>query len=139
MSDDHGDWTQICNLLSEYCHAIDERRFDDFERLFTEDAVVTPRLAGVTYRGPAAIRVWLEAQPPAMRGLHTTSNPNIVVDSDEARVRADFMVHVTRGKSSVVGAWGFYRDRLRRENGAWRFAERQIETQWRVGDTEIIR
>jgi 3-phenylpropionate/cinnamic acid dioxygenase small subunit len=139
MSDGYGDWIQIRNLLSEYCHSIDERLFDDFEQLFTTDAVVTPKLAGTTYRGPAEIRAWLEAQPPPMRGLHTTTNPNIVVDGDDATVRADFMVYVTRGESSVVGAWGFYRDRLRRVDGRWLFAERQIETQWRVTDTAIVR
>jgi 3-phenylpropionate/cinnamic acid dioxygenase small subunit len=139
VSEHDGDWTQIRNLLSEYCHAIDERRFDDFERLFTADAVVTPKLAGTAYHGPAEIRAWLEAQPPAMRGLHTTTNPNIGVDGDDATVRADFMVYVTRGDSAVVGAWGFYRDRLRRVDGRWLFAQRQVETQWRVGDTEIVR
>jgi 3-phenylpropionate/cinnamic acid dioxygenase small subunit len=147
MDDHRGDglggpddnWSQIQNVLAEYCHAIDEARFDDFERLFTSDATVSPRLAGTTYRGPAAIRAYLEAQPPEMRGLHVTLNPHIVTDGEVATVRADFAVLVPRGESVVIGAWGWYRDRLTYEHGSWRFSERQIDTQWRRTDTEIVR
>jgi hypothetical protein len=133
------EWTLIQNLLAEYCHAVDEGRFDDFERLFTGDAVVTARLAGATYRGPAEIRSFLEGQPPAMRGLHVTVNPDIVIDGDDATVRADFFVLVPRAGATVIGAWGWYRDRLTRQDGRWRFRERHVETQSRLGDTEITR
>ncbi len=133
------DWEQVQRVLSEYCHAVDEGRFDDFETLFFDDAIVTARLAGTTYRGPAEIRGFLEAQPAEMRGLHVTVNPDIVIDGDEARVRADFFVLVPRPGSSVVGAWGWYRDRLGRHGAGWLFRERHIETQWRLGDTAVAR
>jgi ketosteroid isomerase-like protein len=130
---------EIQNVLAEYCHAIDELRFDDFERLFTDDAIMTARLAGTTYQGPAAIRGYLEKQPPEMRGLHMMLNPHIVIDGDVATVRADFAVLVPRGGSAVTGAWGWYRDRLRRDEGGWRFTERRIDTQWRLMDAEVAR
>ena len=133
------EWTLIQNLLAEYCHAVDEGRFDDFERLFTDDAIVTARLAGATYRGPSEIRSFLEGQPPSMRGLHITVNPDIVVDGDDATVRADFVVLVPRAGATVVGAWGWYRDRLKRQDGRWQFQERHVETQSRLADTEITR
>jgi hypothetical protein len=131
------DWEQVQKVLSEYCHAVDEGRFDDFETLFFDDATVTARLAGTTYRGPSQIRGFLEAQPAEMRGLHVTVNPDIVIEGDEARVRADFFVLVPRAGSSVVGAWGWYRDRLGRHEDGWLFRERRIETQWRLGDTAV--
>ena len=133
------DWQQVQRVLSEYCHAVDEGRFDDFERLFFDDAVVTARLAGTTYRGPSEIRGFLEAQPPEMRGLHVTTNPDIIIDGDTARVRADFFVLVPRDGGSVVGAWGWYRDSLGRHDDRWLFRERHIETQWRLGDTAVAR
>jgi SnoaL-like domain len=133
------DGAGIQQVLAEYCHAIDESRFEDFEELFTEDAVVTARLAGTIYRGPSEIRAFLEAQPPEMRGLHVTVNPNIEVDGPDGRVRADFFVIVPRGEGVVVGAWGRYRDRLRYENGRWLFRERRIETQWRLSDIDVVR
>ena len=133
------DWERVQRVLSEYCHTVDEGRFDEFETLFFDDAVVTARLAGTTYRGPSEIRGFLEAQPAEMRGLHVTVNPDIVIDGDDARVRADFFVLVPRSGGSVVGAWGFYRDRLGRHGDRWLFRERHIETQWRLGDTAVAR
>ena len=133
------DWEQVHRVLSEYCHAVDEGRFDDFERLFLDDAVVTARLAGTTYRGPSEIRGFLEAQPSEMRGLHVTVNPDIVIEGDVARVRADFFVLVPRAGGSVVGAWGWYRDRLARHGDRWLFQERHIDTQWRLTDTAVAR
>jgi len=133
------DFTEILRVLAEYCHSVDEGRFDDFEKLFTEDAVVTARLAGTTYRGPAEIRGFLEVQPPEMRGLHATVNPDIAVEGDAATVRADFFVLVPRANGAVVGAWGFYHDRLVRNGDRWLFQERQVDTRWRVSDTDLAR
>ena|SRR5579859_4013635 len=133
------DWIKVQHVLAEYCHAIDEARFADLEPLFTEDAVLTARLAGTVYRGPSEIRSYLEVQPPGMRGLHITVNPDIVIEGDEARVRADFVVMVLRGGASVVGAWGWYRDRLSYVGGRWLFRERRIETQFRLMDVELAR
>jgi hypothetical protein len=133
------DRTKVQHVLVEYCHAIDEARFADLEPLFTEDAVMTARLAGTVYHGPSEIRSYLEAQPPGMRGLHITVNPDIVIEGDEARVRADFIVLVPRGAAVVVGAWGWYRDRLSYAGGRWLFRERRIETQFRLTDVEIAR
>jgi 3-phenylpropionate/cinnamic acid dioxygenase small subunit len=139
ISGSGADWERVQRVLSEYCHAVDEGRFDDFETLFFDDAIVTARLAGTTYRGPSEIRRFLEAQPPEMRGLHVTVNPDIVIEGDEALVRADFFVLVPRAGSSVVGAWGWYRDRLGRAGAGWLFRERHIETQWRLSDTAVAR
>jgi len=133
------DWQQLQNVLAEYCHSVDQLRFDDFEKLFTEDAVVTARLAGSTFRGPSEIRDYLETQPPDMRGLHVTVNPHIVIDGDEATAEAAFYVMVPRGDAAVVGAWGWYRDRLSYENGRWLFRERRIETQWKIVDAGVAR
>ena len=133
------DQAEIQRVLAEYCHAADEFRFDDFEALFTSDAIVTALLAGKTYRGPAEIRAFLEKQPAEMRGLHVTVNPSVTVSGNEARARADFFVLVTRGDSSVVGAWGRYRDRLVRRGDRWLFAERHVETQWRLKDVALVR
>jgi hypothetical protein len=133
------DCAAVQRVLAEYCHAVDESRFGDLEKLFTQDAVVTARLAGTTYRGPSEIRRFLEVQPPEMRGLHVTVNPSISFEGSEARVRADFFVLVPRGGSSVVGAWGRYRDRLVRTGGSWRFRERRVDTQWRLADVDLAR
>jgi len=133
------DWQQLQNVLAEYCNSVDQSRFDDFEGLFTEDAVVTARLAGRTYRGPAEIRSYLETQPPNMRGVHVTVNPHIEIDGDEATAEAAFFVMVPRDSATVVGAWGWYRDRLSYESGRWFFRERRIETQWKIGDAGVAR
>jgi SnoaL-like domain len=136
---DTDDRAAVQNALAEYCHAVDEHRFDDFEKLFAVDAVVTARLAGTTYRGPVQIRSYLEAQPQEMRGLHVTVNPHIVIDGDSATVRSDFFVLVPRGAAAVVGAWGWYYDLLTLRAGRWLFQERRIETQWRLSDIDLAK
>jgi 3-phenylpropionate/cinnamic acid dioxygenase small subunit len=123
---------QIEHLLAAYCHALDERNFEIMAELFTEDAVVTARIAGGAYRGRNAICEYLKSHPTYMRGLHLTVNPEIDVDDNGGIVRSDFVVISPRPSESLVVAWGWYRDLVIKEDGRWRFRERHIETQWRT-------
>jgi 3-phenylpropionate/cinnamic acid dioxygenase small subunit len=138
-NDSRSQWIQtehaaIVNLLSAYCHALDERRFEDMAKLFTRDALVMTRFAGSVHRGPAQICDYLRSQPKNMRGLHLTMNPEIDASGSDVSVRSDFVVIAPRTSESVVVAWGWYRDVLSREHDQWKFQERHIETQWRMSD-----
>lgn len=124
MSDEEA----IRDLMAEYCHLVDDERFEEFSQLFTEDAVVTAKLAGTTYRGREEIRGFLEGQPPHKRGLHVTVNHRVHVDGDTARAAADFFVIVPRPQGLHLLSMGRYDDRIVREEGRWRFAERHVLT-----------
>src|SRR5215203_5753454 len=58
------------------------------------------------------------------RARHWNANLLIEGDGDEATMTC-YLLALTTG-SSIRGSTGIYRDRLRRRNGAWRFAERHI-------------
>lgn len=124
------DHEAIRDLMSQYCHLVDDERFEDFAELFTEDAVVTAKVAGTTYRGPAEIRGFLEGQPAHRRGLHVTVNHRIAVDGDSATATADFFVIARRPEGLHLFAMGRYDDRLVRGGGRWRFAERHVLTRY---------
>lgn len=126
MSDEEA----IRDLMAEYCHLIDDERFDDFARLFTEDAVVTAKLAGKTYRGRDEIRGFLAGQPPHKRGLHVTVNHRIDVEGDTATAAADFFVIVQRPEGLHLLSMGRYDDRIVRREGRWVFAERHVLTRY---------
>lgn len=126
MSDEEA----IRDLMSQYCHLIDDERFEEFTELFTEDAVVTAKLAKKTYTGRQEIRGFLENQPPEKRGLHVTVNHRVHVDGDTARAAADFFVIVTRPDGLHVMGMGRYDDRIVRQDGKWRFAERHVLTRY---------
>ena len=122
----------IRDLMSEYCHLIDDERFEDFMELFTEDAVVTAKIAGTTYRGRQEIRGFLENQPPEKRGLHVTVNHRVQVNGDTATAQADFFVVVPRAGGLHFMSMGRYDDQLVRQDGRWRFRVRHVNTRHMV-------
>jgi ketosteroid isomerase-like protein len=126
MSDEEA----IRNLMADYCQLVDDERFDAFAELFTDDAVVTAKLAGTTYRGPDEIRGFLERQPPHKRGLHVTVNHHIEVDGDAARASADFFVVVSRPEGLHLLGMGRYDDELVRQGGRWKFKVRHVNTRY---------
>jgi 3-phenylpropionate/cinnamic acid dioxygenase small subunit len=134
----YSDRESIVELLAAYCHALDERRFEVMIELFTDDATLTTRIERSVYRGKTAIVEYLQNRPENMRGLHMTVNPEIVVSGTEAHVRSDFVVHAAGTSETRVVAWGWYRDHVTLEQGAWKFRERQVQTQWRVSDNGAL-
>lgn len=120
------DHEAIGRLVARYCHLLDDGRWDEFARLWTEDAELV--LRGETTRGRSAIRASIEAsQPPERRGRHLTVNLEVDVDGDTAAGTTDFMFWA-KGKDGAPRMMflGRYADTLVRLDGEWRFARREI-------------
>ena len=82
---------------------------------------------GRTYEGRDAIKGFIEkAQPPEQRGKHVAINPLIDVDGDTATARTDYVFVGRTADGLAVTSAGRYHDRLVRDGGRWRFAERRI-------------
>lgn len=116
----------IRRTLARYCQTCDDGRFEEFAACFTDDAVMTA--LGNEVKGRAAIQAWMaKAMPPERRGRHVTVNSVIDVSGDTATATSDFVfLAIAEGKFRVTSA-GRYRDELRRVDGDWQFARRDIE------------
>jgi ketosteroid isomerase-like protein len=127
------DITAIEQVLYRYCFAVDTGTPDDVAALFAETAVLDPTYTGgAKVHGRAAIRQWYVDYQKNTRAAvdhlrHVVSNPQIDLSGDTATAVC-YLTANSLAKGSGQASWtaGAYRDRLVKEGGAWRFAERQI-------------
>jgi ketosteroid isomerase-like protein len=111
-------------LAGDYPHALDSRDFDGYAALFTEDGQLT--LQGNTAKGRAAIRDFVAALPPEPRVMHPISNLSYTIEGDTARGGAYWQdIGLVNGAPGVLVA-GRYEDTLRKVDGVWRIATRNI-------------
>jgi hypothetical protein len=114
------DRAELADMVARHSLWIDEGRYDETDRLFTEDVVVTsPRGEA---RGIAAlIELARSGHDTYVRTLHSKSNLIIEVDGETATVRAhDIAVFVIDAKTEAL-ATGIHRYGARRTEDGWRF------------------
>ena len=111
-------------LAGDYPHALDTRNFDAYASLFTEDGELT--LQGNTSKGRAAIKTFVSALPAEPRVVHPINNLSYTIDGDTAKGGAYWQdVGLVNGAPGILIA-GRYEDTLRKVNGQWRIATRNI-------------
>ncbi len=123
---------EIRALIVRYANALDERRFERLDEVFTADAYVDYRATGGIAGPWGEIRTWL---PPAVTAFphmcHLVGNIGIVLDGDRAQARTLCLnpveVPLRRGGSQVMLLAMWYRDRLVRTAAGWRMRERVQE------------
>lgn len=113
----------ISQVRAHYCHLLDERRWDEFVALFTEDG----RFSGLeAVQGRPAIRAFFErfaATTPEY--YHFCTNGTIAIDGDSATGRITLEYLSAVDGVSYVSA-GHYDDVLQRVDGQWLFRSRTI-------------
>ena len=117
------DRLQITELMARYCWAIDQRNWDGFLDLFTDDC----RLDFGNVMGVFEGRTGIERFTTTMSGLdllmrHYTTN--LIVEGDGAEARARSYVLALTGPTRNV-ATGRYEDRLAKQAGCWSIRERR--------------
>jgi ketosteroid isomerase-like protein len=123
----------IRRLLARYNLAIDLGDAEGWVACFTDDGVfrctglADDSPLGGTYRGRDELAAYARTHYGIMRGRARHWNANLLIegDGDDATMTC-YLLALTTG-SSVRGSTGIYRDRLRRRDGAWLFAERHVE------------
>jgi len=120
----------IRHVVAAYAQCVDSGRIDELLALFLSDAVL--EIVGqARHEGIDAIRAMFargaehlsdSEDVPRIRH-HVTSQLIDVENADEARSSCYWLAVVG---SQGVDHWGRYVDRLRRVDGAWRFAQRRI-------------
>ena len=122
----------IRELIVRYSNALDQRRFEWLDEVFTEDAYIDYRATGGVDGRYPQIREWL---PPAVAGFphmcHLVGNISITLSGDSARARTLCLNPVElplAGHDNQVmflGMW--YRDALVRTARGWRMSQRVQE------------
>ena len=124
------DRLEIQQLLVDYSTAIDQRRFDDLDEVFTPDAYIDyTALGGIEGRYPE-VKKWLsEVLPNFPVYAHMLGNFSVRIDGDTASSRVIcFNPMVLAGEKNQVlfcGLW--YDDEFVRTPEGWRMT-RRVET-----------
>jgi ketosteroid isomerase-like protein len=106
--------------LSDYARALDERRPELLEQIFTEDCHVVTEPWGGDVRGRAKMRRMFERYWERFANPRRYyANEAITVDGDSASAFSYWFVTQDDGDRSAIG-WGTYDWTFRREEGAWR-------------------
>ena len=122
------DREEIRELIAVYAHRVAQGL--SIADLFTDDGVYINRRSPDGPASEAHGRKALEARWPDRPGHEGESMPMIhnyilAIDGDEAVGTCSNELRITENGKSMIAS-GFYQDRLRRENGRWRFAKREI-------------
>ncbi|MDT7761423.1 MAG: hypothetical protein QOC63_843 [Mycobacterium sp.] len=121
---------EIHQLLIDYSTAIDQRRFDDLDRVFTEDAYIDYReMGGIDGRFPE-VKAWLaQVLPNFPAYAHMLGNFDVRIDGDTASSRTilfnPMVLGGDRNQILFCGLW--YEDEFIRTPAGWRMS-RRVET-----------
>ena len=117
----------IMDLVADYCAAIDGRDLDRFVSCFTADGVIRHADGVMRLDGREAIRDYYTRR---FRDygvtFHYPHSHTVVIDgTDEAHGVVTAHAEMALNGEAWVAAFR-YTDRYRREEGRWRFAEREL-------------
>lgn len=122
------DREEIRDLIATYAHRAAHRL--PMADLFTEDGAFInrpdPDAPAIEVRGRAALnRYFDDLRNAPHRPLPMLHNFLIAVDGDTARSMSSMEVRIPMADRVMQGS-GYYEDRLTREEGVWKFAERDM-------------
>lgn len=119
------DRAELADLVARHSLWIDERRYDETDRLFTHDVVVTS-LRGEAHGTDALVTLVRRGHDDYAGTLHHKSDVVVEVDGDTATVRAhDLAVFVLDEATEAVAA-AVHRYHARRTEQGWRFDRLEI-------------
>ncbi|MCB0997236.1 MAG: nuclear transport factor 2 family protein [Acidimicrobiales bacterium] len=128
----------IRRTIALYCHLIDDKRFDEWGDLFTDDAVFEAR--GSRFNGRSEIVASISAMMAQATTKHLIGA--CVVDllgDDHARAWTDLATFVPTPNGPIVATIGRYHDELRRgADGRWRFSSRLLVLAGEPGPADAL-
>lgn len=138
MNDTHlADRIDIQAAIFLYAYGLDERRWDAWDDVFTDDAVIDFRPMGGKLETPAEMSGRLGAPDPAwLFAQHPVTNVVVRIDGDGATAYSDYTVETGRraaadGEIVRVSGGGKYEDTLVRTPHGWRISERLVFMKWK--------
>ncbi len=124
------DRMEIQQLLVDYSTAIDQRRFDDLDAVFTPEAYIDYRAMGGIDGQYPEVKVWLaEVLPNFPAYSHMVGNFDIRISGDTATSRTILFNPMVLGaeKKQIMFCGLWYDDELIRTSDGWRLT-RRVET-----------
>jgi 3-phenylpropionate/cinnamic acid dioxygenase small subunit len=125
------DRLEIADLLVAYAHAVDRRRWDTLDDVFTPDAVIDYREMGGIRGTLPEIKEFLATSMEAyVRTHHMVASSRVAVDGDTATAVSmchNPMVHEVDRTEHVMTCALWYHDTLVRTAHGWRMSSRVTE------------
>ena len=123
------DRLEIQQLLVDYATAIDQRRFDDLDRIFTPDAYIDYRAMGGIDGPYPQVKSWLaEVLPQFPAFCHLNGNFDIRLAGDAATGRTMCLNPMKlAGDGQILFCALWYDDDFVRTGDGWRLT-RRVET-----------
>jgi 3-phenylpropionate/cinnamic acid dioxygenase small subunit len=130
-------------LMGDYPRALDGNDWAAYAALFAKDGTLIMGGGATKVTGPSAIEKYFSSRPTpgaaasaaqsacpvppgGHRSEHVVNNLTLQINGDTATDQAYWQTIVTRDCKSVVAGAGHYEDVLKREDGRWKFAKREI-------------
>ena len=135
------DRLEIQDAITRYSHGLDQRRWEEWDRAFTPDAVIDFSPVGLEVFSTQGAREFLsQSDPIRITGQHLLSNTLIELDGDQATARSEFTLFTMvrtedPGKALLRSGGGWYDDELRRTDVGWRIARRTAHSKWGKAET----
>ena len=126
------DRSEIAELLVAYAHAVDRRRWDDLDDVFTPDATIDYREMGGIRGSLTEIKAFLgQSMTAYARTQHQVASSRIDLDGDTASAVSMCHNPMVRagddGSEHVITCDLWYHDTLVRTAGGWRITARTTE------------
>ena len=126
------DYLAICETKARYCRCLDEKDWDGYANVFTEDVVLDSRPSGGSQvQGRVDVLRFVRQSVEAAKTVHQVHSPEMtgvdaatidVIWAMQDRVVWDEVKAARTGSRGLTG-YGHYRERYRRcEDGVWRIA-----------------
>ncbi len=121
------DWRAIATLKARYCRLLDEKDWDGFAALFTEDVVIdTTASGGPRFEGAVQAVGSIRRSLEAARTVHHVHMPEIEIDGDEARAVWAMQDRLIWSNGRTLTGYGHYHERYVRGAAGWRIAESRL-------------
>ncbi|MFV8054650.1 nuclear transport factor 2 family protein [Mycobacterium sp. 48b] len=145
MPSEFEDRLAIESTLRKYAMGLDERRFDLWADVFTEDAIIdfTPmggkreRPGQMSERLSATDANWLFAQHPLYNTVIDLSDDSATAFSDYGLETGRQSAEAGEGRIIRTSGGGSYRDALIRTPHGWRITERKVYLKWKRTETVV--
>lgn len=130
------DRLEISETITRYSYGLDQRRWEEWDLAFTDDAVIDFSAFGLAPVAPAELRkTFSQGDPVRISGQHLLSNIVIRLDGDTASTHAEFtMVTLARIEGTELvrraRAGGWYEDQLVRTEVGWRIRRHTGYGKW---------
>ena len=130
------DRVEIQDVLTRYCYAVDDRDWDGYRRLFTQDAVIDDTITGGIKSGVEEHVVYLkQALSQVLMSQHAISTIMVELSGDIAEVRmhcsCPIVMETAQDKNHVMFQGLWYRDSLVRTDEGWKIRSLVEEGYWK--------